>query len=370
MKNKVLIFSYDFPPSDGGIARLCSEIASNLNTREYDLMVLTTDHQGANNATYNLNGIQIVRKASKRIQCEWEMFGYLRSIRNKADYTILCGLWYPEGLLALLAGFKNVYLLTHGAELRPGKSLFRKHVWQPIVAGWVLKRAKRVVANSEYTAGLSRFVSPHAHVVALPLAVNSHYFTPDHSLRKEDGNLTLCTVSRICKFKGHDTIAGAINLLPAALKEKIRWKIAGNGPYKQTLMQLVDKLGLSSQTEFLGFVSDADLPKVYQSSDVFVLCTREEKDSEDVEGFGLVFLEAQSCGIPAIGKNAGGIPSAVKEGDGGWLIQDKDDLSKLLSLLIEDKEICRIMGSKARQRVEKEATWTIYTDKLIQYLGL
>lgn len=370
MINKIIIFSYDFPPSDGGIARLCSEIASNLHHRLYDVQVLTTAHEGANKVTYNLDGITILQKSAKRIICEWEMFCHLIKIRNKCDYTILCGLWYPEALIALLAGFKNVYILTHAAELRPGVSKFRKKIWLSILANWVLRNAKRVVANSEYTANLSKAVSPKASVVTLPLAVNHNYFIPVSSKKKDTINLMFCTVSRICKFKGHDTILKAIQQLPIEIKDKVRWKIAGNGPYKQSLLQLVNESGLSSQIEFLGFVPDKDLPKVYQSSDVFVLCTREEENSSNVEGFGLVFLEAQSSGIPVIGKHAGGIPSAIKHGNGGWLIENKDELSKLIIQLVMDRASCDKMGIKARQRVENEATWDIYIDSLIKHLKL
>ncbi|HEY5592056.1 MAG TPA: glycosyltransferase family 4 protein [Paludibacter sp.] len=370
MKKEIIIFSYDFPPSDGGIARLCSEIASNLHERDYNVQVLTTEHKGENKAPYNIKGIPVLRKTAKRIICEWKMFYHLVNIKNKIDYIILCGLWYPEALIALLAGFKNVYILTHAAELRPGKSAFRKNIWIPIIANWVLRSAKRVIANSEYTANLSKTVAPKAIVVTLPLAVNHNYFTPNISSIKNSEYLIISTVSRICKFKGHDTILEAIQQLPIEIRNKIRWKIAGNGPYKQTLIKLVEESGLSSQIEFLGFVPDEELPIVYQSSDVFVLCTREDSDSNSVEGFGLVFLEAQACGIPAIGTRAGGIPSAIKEENGGWLIKNKDDLSKLFINLINDQSICEQMGRKARLRVERETTWNIYINKLIKYLEI
>ncbi|MFZ7132236.1 MAG: glycosyltransferase family 4 protein [Eubacteriales bacterium] len=370
MSKKTIIFSYDFPPNDGGIARLCSEITSNLYSQGYNIQVLTTDHDGRNKDTYRQESFALIKKTSRRIMCEWQMFSFLYRIKDKDNYLILCGLWYPEGLIALLAGFTKVYILTHAAELRPGKSAFRKKIWIPLFARGVLKRARKIIANSEYTADLSRRVSPGANIVPLPLGVNHQYFKPNPLIKKEPEYFIICTVSRICKFKGHDTILNSIQNLPINIRKRVRWKIAGNGPYQKELMHLVNKAGLTSQIEFLGFVPDIELPAIYQQSDVFVLCTREDSDSQNVEGFGLVFLEAQACGIPAIGTRIGGIPSAIKESDGGWLIETETELTKLFTELVNNKKLCEDMGQKARDRVEREATWEVYTDLLKKYLEI
>jgi phosphatidyl-myo-inositol dimannoside synthase len=114
-----------------------------------------------------------------------------------------------------------------------------------------------------------------------------------------------------------------------------------------------------------------DLPQLYQSADLLALCTREDPNQPDVEGFGLAFLEAQACGIPVVGTRSGGIPEAIKEGQGGWLI-DQDDvgaLAELLGYLVEAPGEFERMGRIARERVEKECTWDHYIDHLIRTLG-
>ena len=100
----------------------------------------------------------------------------------------------------------------------------------------------------------------------------------------------------------------------------------------------------------------------YSSADIFVLCTREELGLKNVEGFGLVFVEAQACGTAVIGTRAGGIPDAVKDGYGGWLItQDSQkELSELLMFLIDHPEIVAEEGLKARQRAIQEYSWQNY----------
>jgi phosphatidylinositol alpha-1,6-mannosyltransferase len=102
-----------------------------------------------------------------------------------------------------------------------------------------------------------------------------------------------------------------------------------------------------------------------------VLCSREVIERQEVEGFGLVFLEAQACGTPVIGTRSGGIPDAVKEGEGGWLIAPDDSatLTSILSSLSTDPESFRKMGEEARLRVERECTWEHYMRRFTTALG-
>jgi phosphatidylinositol alpha-1,6-mannosyltransferase len=133
------------------------------------------------------------------------------------------------------------------------------------------------------------------------------------------------------------------------------------------LERQVAELGLSEQVRFLGFVPEDDLPDLYRASDLFLLCTREAAERQEVEGFGLVFLEAQACGTPVVGTRTGGIPDAVKEGEGGWLIGQDDTaaLSGLLSQLVDDPAAFLAAGKLARERVERQCTWEQYVRRFI-----
>jgi len=123
---------------------------------------------------------------------------------------------------------------------------------------------------------------------------------------------------------------------------------------------------------FLGFVPEEELPDLYRASDLFVLCTREAAERQEVEGFGLVFLEAQACGTPVVGVRSGGIPDAVKEGEGGWLIEQDDvvALAAILSQLVHDPATFRQMGARARERVERECTWDQYMNRFVGAMEL
>src|SRR5690606_20103569 len=153
-------------------------------------------------------------------------------------------------------------------------------------------------------------------------------------------------------------------------KSKIHWNIGGTGSYLIDLKVLVKELGIEDNVTFHGFIPDEELPSFYNSNDIFVLCTREQANSTSVEGFGLVFLEAQSCGIPVIGVCSGGIPDAIEEGNGGWLIEQDSEqmLASLLMKLIKNRELVIQEGVKARARVLEKANWKIYNEKLFKII--
>lgn len=369
MNKKLVIFSYDFPPSNGGIARLCQEIAVGQQEYFQEVIVLTRTIIGESKP-YNFDKVKIVELPSKRGFCELKAYQFLNKIEKKEEYKILCGLWHPEAIISISAGFKNVFVLGHGTEFLSGTSKFRRFFWLPFYAKWVLGKAKCIVANSDYTKKLIEKVNQKANVEALPLAVNEAFFKPKESKTFTEGVLRIVTVSRILQFKGYDLIAKTIANLPEEYKRSIQWNIGGTGPYLQSLKELVKDLGVEKNVSFHGFIPDEDLPCFYNSNDIFVLCTRQQENSTAVEGFGLVFLEAQSCGIPVIGTNSGGIPSAVKHEDGGWLIKqdDENELSELLKKVIDNKGLIKEQGLKARKRVEKYCTWEKYNEKLIKIL--
>lgn len=365
MTNKhLLIFSYDYPPSNGGIARLCQEIATGMNKYYTSVTVLTLNRKGISKP-YNYEKVNIIKLPKNRILSELVAWWFLLRLKNKKNTDVLCGLWHPEGIICLLAGIKNTFILAHGAEYLSGTSRFRRKFWHPIYCKWVLRKTNKIITNSHYTRNLVLQIQPKARVVALPLAVNHEYFKPLPIL-KDDGLLKLCTVSRVLQFKGHDFIAHTIASLPSKVRDKVRWNVGGTGPYLNDLKELVKRLGIEKHVDFKGFIPDEELPNFYNHNDIFILCTRESDDSTQVEGFGLVFLEAQACGIPAIGTNTGGIPDAVKHGNGGWLIE-QDNTSELIELLLSllsVKTILEEQSVKARCRVENEATWVHYCKQL------
>ena len=112
---------------------------------------------------------------------------------------------------------------------------------------------------------------------------------------------------------GHDTVIRALSTLPQRSGD-IVYLIAGDGPYRATLERLAKSLGVADRVVFLGRVAEPDLPLLYSMADSFIMLSRERTDQCDVEGFGIVFIEAAACGTPAIAGRSGGVEDAVVDG--------------------------------------------------------
>jgi phosphatidylinositol alpha-1,6-mannosyltransferase len=237
----------------------------------------------------------------------------------------------------------------------------------------ICESADLVIANSEFTRKLVLERAPKANVVAIPLAVDYRRFTPGDAQKAKRrfgvaNKVVLSTVSRLDSYKGHDLVLKAIAASSEHVRQNLVYLIAGKGPHQCELERQVTALGITEQVRFLGFVSEDGLPDLYRASDLFLLCSREVAERQQVEGFGLVFLEAQACGTPVIGTRTGGIPDAVKEGEGGWLIEQDDvvALSALLTQLVDDPSVFQAAGKCARNRVERLSTWEHY---MVQFVA-
>jgi phosphatidyl-myo-inositol dimannoside synthase len=363
--NELLLFAFEYPPVSGGISRLCTEIGSNLKNDQARVSVLTQKSTKEIPAPL----LPEIRVDCQRPFREWKAFWLLRNISQKnaaGKFTTVCGIWYPEGLIAYLARVRPLVILAHGAELLPPVSRWRRKLWNTLQRR-VLESADLVITNSEYTRKLVCSVAPKATGRAIPLAVDAERFAPGVREASKDkfglsGKTVLCTVSRLQQYKGHDVVLRAIASLAPNEREHIIYLIAGHGPHEQELKELAVKLGLDRQIRWLGFVSETELPEIYRASDLFVLCTREAPQEQAVEGFGLVLLEAQACGVPVVGTKTGGIPEAIKNGEGGWLIEQDNSakLAEILSELVRTPEAFRQAGMQARQRVLRECTWKSY----------
>jgi phosphatidylinositol alpha-1,6-mannosyltransferase len=357
---ELLLFAFEYPPVSGGIARLCSEIGKILGGDRGTVHVLTQDGE----AFTPYSALPTTRVTGRRPWREWRAFRWLKQHWGSAP--VLCGIWYPEGLIAYLAGVRPLVILAHGAELLPPIHRWRRPFWIALQR-YVLEGANLVIANSEYTRQLISSVAPKTRVAMIPLAVDSNRFAPgDREAAKTEfgvaGKRVLCTVSRIHRYKGHDTVLRAIANLGSEERDQLVYLVVGTGPDEKELREYAVALGIESQVRWLGFVCEEELPQVYRAADLFVLCTRETPEERAVEGFGLVFLEAQSCGVPVLGTRCGGIPSAIRHGEGGWLIEQDDSqkLTDILHQLVHSPELFRAAGTRARERVLRENTWQGY----------
>lgn len=360
---KIILLTFDYPPNNGGIARLCGGIIQELRNRSLPYLVVT------NVSSDEMDSDNIVRISGNRGKVEWDILRFLKQHSTKED-IVLCDTWHPAGIISLLSGRKT-YILCHGAELLPGDGFFRKHI-KPFYRKWVLEHCGGAIANSHYTEKLVCAIAPEIRTIAIPLPVDTKVFHPTKAKEVNDNVLRICSISRIEKFKGHDFVLKTIASLPEYYKSRIQFTIGGKGPYLDELKRIALSLDLQGLVQFKGFISEVDLCDFYSSHDIFILCTREEPDNHQVEGFGLVFVEAQACGTAAIGTNTGGIPDAISNGNGGWLIEQdsQPELTDLFKTLIDNKSFAQEQGNLARNRVIKDCNWSEYMNKLLEFTGI
>jgi phosphatidylinositol alpha-1,6-mannosyltransferase len=362
----VLLVSQFFPPAIGGSASLLANVYSRLGR---PVRVLTD--AGSSPSPDGPSGALDVRHA-KLATPHWGLAhpaGLLRHARTAAllrrlarpRAAVHCARVLPEGVAACLArcaGGPPYVCWSHGEDLATAGTSREL----TLVTRLVLRGAACALANSANTAALlERFGVPRGEVrVAYP-GVDPQRFRPDvdgNPVRRRLGaerDLLLLSVGRLQRRKGHDTAIRALAALGPA--RAVRYVIVGTGEEERTLRRLAQECGVAGRVCFEGAVPDAELPSYYAACDVFLLPNR--KDGEDIEGFGIVFLEAQAAARPVVAGRTGGAPEAVAEGETGLLVGGDDvaELAAALDSLLSSAELRARLGAAGRARVLREFSW-------------
>lgn len=293
---------------------------------------------------------------------------------------VLFGAAAPLGLLApdlRRAGARRIVALTHGHEVG----------WAALpVARALLRRIGDSVDVMTYLgeharACLARALSPMAAARMRRLApgVDTETFRPDNGgavVRERLGlgrrPVILC-VSRLVARKGQDTL---IRAMPALLKTNEGGPvllIVGDGPNSRKLRQLAHKLGVTASVLFAGEIPGADLPAYYDAADIFVMPCRTRRAGLDVEGLGIVFLEAAASGLPVIAGDSGGAPDAVIDGHTGFVVpgvRDAGVVADRLNRLLADPAAAQAMGRNGRAWMQSSWRWATVEQELKQMLEL
>jgi len=168
----------------------------------------------------------------------------------------------------------------------------------------------------------------------------------------------ILTVGRLIERKGHDIVIRAMARLASEFPAA-RYVVVGDGPRGPYLRDLVASVALQDRVVFVGEVRKEDLPLYYQAADVFAMVSRARERQGDVEGFGLVYLEAGACAKPVVAGRSGGVPDAVVDGVTGLLVSPEsvEEVADALARLLRDRELAAKLGQAGRQRVEREMNW-------------
>jgi phosphatidylinositol alpha-1,6-mannosyltransferase len=377
--SRVLLVTNDFPPRRGGIQSYLAEFVGRLvDAGSHSVMVYAPQWKGSDayDDAARAAGYRVVRHPGTLMLPGPIVDIRMRRLIAEHDIeTVWFGAAAPLALLApraRQAGATRVLASTHGHEV--GWSMLP-------VARSVLRRigesADVVTFVSRYTR--SRFApafGPAASLEYLPPGVDSDRFRPDPAARAElrdryhlGSRPTVVCLSRLVPRKGQDML---IKALPS-IRQRVDGAalvVVGGGPYLETLRKLAQDCGVADHVTFTGGVPGDELPAHHALADVFAMPCRTRGAGMDVEGLGIVFLEASACGVPVIAGESGGAPEALQHNKTG-LVVDGNSLDKIANAVIElltDRDRAAAMGAAGREWVRAQWRWDTLAARLADLL--
>lgn len=367
---RVLLVTNDFPPRIGGVQRYEWNVLQPLPPDR--VAVLAPNWEGWREHD-RAQPIPVHRWPAGFM---WPSDDLARRVRglaleHRAD-LVLFGQGLPLALLgpAVRASGIPYAVLTHGVE----PWMARLPVTRQAL-GRALGGAAAVTAISRYTeAAVRRALPPTVPLALVPPGVDEGRFSPaqDGTAMRErlgiGGRPCVLCISRLVPRKGQDVLIRGLATVRRLVPDAIL-VIAGGGPYADRLraMAIGEPPG---SVVFAGEVPDEELPALYAACDVFAMPCRSRWGGLEVEGFGIVFLEAAASGKPVVAGRSGGAAEAVADGETGLLVEGREPKAVALAVakLLRNADLARQMGEAGRARVEADFTWRRQAGRLAEVL--
>ena len=216
---------------------------------------------------------------------------------------------------------------------------------------WILKKTDLLLSNSKYTEEKTLKIQLIKNHKIAPVCIDTDFFKVEEHAIKAGEEIKFLFVGRLIPLKGADVLLRAFKkLIDGGLSAHL--SIIGEGPEYESLLQMSTNLGIENLVEFTGYQARNRLPEIYKSHDVLVAPSIETADNE-TEGLGLTLIEAQSCGLPVIGSNIGGIPDLINDGQNGFLFEEgnENELFVKMKNLAQDETLRIEFGKKGREFV-------------------
>ncbi|PHS59375.1 MAG: glycosyl transferase family 1 [Alteromonas sp.] len=380
---KTLLLTENFPPINGGSGRWFWELYSRLPT---DKVFIATHNVEGSESFDKLHNLNIIRlslvsrewglRSSLGLKFYWKSFWAIRKLIKKHDIEeIHCGRVIHEGVTAwLLHMFSGISYrcFIHGEDVETAATS-REQSW---LVRQVCKNAINLICNSHNSASLVQslgFSSLDKCDVLHP-GVDTERFKPspvDNTFRAKMGwerKFVLLTVGRLQMRKGQDML---IKALPQLLEnnENLHYAIVGKGEALEELKTLVSDNNLSENVDILTDADDNLMTKCYQQCDLFVLPNR--TIGNDIEGFGMVLLEAQACGKFVVAGDSGGTKEALLEGKTGFIINCSSVSNVAIGLAKSINEVhSRILDPTAiHEDIHMKFGWGHHVSKFKRIIG-
>lgn len=377
---KILFVTNDFGPRAGGIESFIMGLVERLPK---DSVTVFTSSQG-DTSSYDTKwrqdyGVDVIRDRSKMLLPTPRVARTLKKIAQEREFATACfGAAAPLGLLASVlrkAGITRIISLTHGHE-----------VWWAKVFPFSL--AIRRIGNTvdvltylgEFTRrNISLALSPkaQAEMVRIAPGIDISHFSPEagpSQLRNDLGlsnKSVIVSVGRLVPRKGQDRLIEALPIIRKSIPN-VHLLLVGEGSYRKTLEKLVVQKQVKDLVTFVGRVSYAQLPAYFRCGDIFAMPSRSRMAGLEVEGLGIVYLEASGCGLPVIAGNSGGAPDAVVDGVTGIVVDGTNinDIAAAIVRVLSDPAKMKAMGTVGNEWVASGWSWEIWASKFARLLGV
>lgn len=375
MTKRILLLTGEFPPFAGGIANAAVNLARALVKEGCSISVVAPTYKRSDKEFDRCEPYRIYRLPMMRLR-------YVRMLPMAPVILAIALKEHPEFILAMRATREGVIALivkkllgipylvfAHGLEF----ARFNPNSLSWRICRQIYKQAEAILANSGPTQAILAergFDKGKVHIVHW--GVSDQIFEPVQPLtnwngQSFEGKRVILSVSRLVERKGVDKV---IEALPLVLEQcpDVLYVVIGDGPYRERLMQLAQEKGVTDKVLFAGRVPD--IRPFYRACDVFVLPTREGRKG-DIEGLGLVYLEAAACGKPVVASLVGGVADAVVPNETALIVDplDPKDIANAIVKVLTDKELARKLGEAGRERVLREFTYDKVAAKVLQIVA-
>ncbi len=378
VSKRVLFVTNDFGPRAGGIETF---IIGLIERRPFGSTIVYTSAQ-ADTLVYDQkwltdHGVRIIRDKSKILLPTPQVARKIATIiKAEGVKSAAFGAAAPLGLLSASmkrAGVVRTVALTHGHE-----------VWWAKVFPFnlLLRRIGATVDVLTYLGdftkrAISKALTPNAQRAMVKIApgIDVKHFAPqDASILRESLGLSnkkvIVSVGRLVHRKGQDHL---IEAMPQILKSvpNVHLVLVGQGPYRDDLVKRVQKLKLENQVTFIGRIQYEELPQYLCLGDIFAMPSRSRLMGLEVEGLGIVYLEASACGLPVIAGSSGGAPDAVVAGKSGVVVNgvDNTQIAESAIALLNNPDKAKEMGVFGRQWIIDNWSWEIWSSEFENLLN-
>lgn len=378
-----LLISDIFPPKTGGSGRWFWEIYRRLPREDYVIAAGEDLRQAEFDRSHDLRVVRLplLMRAWGLLSIEG-LRGYRRTVRQLRAIVrderidrLHASRCLPEGMMALILKWwcgVPYSCYVHGEDVNAA-STSRELRW---LVHRVLRGANFLIPNSRNTERILKkeWHLPDERIRLLHPGVDTTRFVPAPRCRQTRARLhwddrpVVLTVGRLQKRKGHDHMIMALSRIRHQVPH-VLYAILGNGEELPYLKELVAREGLEGHVQFLGEVDDASLIECYQQCDLFALPNRQV--GRDIEGFGMVLLEAQACGKAVLAGASGGTAETMHVGETGHVVpcDDPSELAAAVAALLGNPDHLERMGRAARPWVVERFDWSALSRQAAQLFG-